>query len=191
MSSIKKLNKATAVVKLLQEDGVIICSSDTLPGLSCRAFSEKARARIETIKGERSGKTFLLLVADLTMLEHYVGKLNQEQLELVNAERATTVIYLKNKNIPEFALAPDQSIALRICKNTATAQMIKLLGEPIVSTSANVSGNPPASDFDAISPELIDKIDGLWNNETGPLGNKKASRLVKIANDGTCLILRE
>lgn len=171
----------------LKDEKVILYPTDTLWGLGCDAFSSSAIEKIKRIKQRAENKNFILLVSSFTMLEKYVKVPPLVRDFLEKQTRPTSVIYneVLNKNLP---LAEDGSVAIRIVQNDFCKELIEAFGKPIVSTSANISGEPSAQCFAQISEQIKQSADFVVpyleeNTE------KMASQLVKI-EDSKIVFLR-
>jgi len=148
------------VVHVLKGGGVVLMPTDTIWGLSCLAADPKAVERIQRIKGRTPDKPFILLVDSIEMLKQYVEDLPPriENL-LVYHERPITIVYPKGKNLPPHNIHVDGSVAIRICNEPFCKEVIRRLGQPIVSTSANRSEKPPPPTFRDIDEQIIQAVD--------------------------------
>ena len=128
-------------LSFLQEEKVILYPTDTIWGLGCDAFSQKAIQRIQQIKQRPLAKSFILLVSSKEMLERYVRVPVEVVAFLARQERPTSVVYTEvyDKHLP---IAEDNSLAFRIVQDDFCKQLIEAFGRPLVSTSANISGEP-------------------------------------------------
>lgn len=175
-------------LSFLQEEKVILYPTDTIWGLGCDAFSQKAIQRIQQIKQRPLTKSFILLVASQEMLAQYVEIPAKIATFLAQQQRPTSVIYTKvyDKHLP---MAEDNSLAFRIVQDDFCKQLIEAFGRPLVSTSANISGQPSAATFAQIAPEVQQAVDFVvpYHQENQP--NALASQLVKW-QDGQIVYIR-
>ncbi|MCF0206643.1 MAG: threonylcarbamoyl-AMP synthase, partial [Bacteroidales bacterium] len=126
--------------EILKNSGIILYPTDTIWGIGCDACDEKAIAKIYSIKHRDAGKSMLILVDSIEMAEKYTANIPEIANQLIEAaDRPLTIIYPKAKNLPQNLIAADGSIGIRIVNDTFCQEVIKMLGKPLVSTSANVS----------------------------------------------------
>lgn len=179
------------ICKLLQDDKVIICPTDTIWGLSCSVLSESATKKIYHIKDRDIGKPFILLVSDLDMLLNYVENMHPRiETLLSHHNKPLTIIHSNPKSIPEYALATDGSIGIRIVQEEYCKQMIESLNCPLVSTSANYSGHDAPRNFSEIDQKLIADVDytAMYMRDKKELN--QPSVIIKYDQEGQIEILR-
>ena len=184
-------NEIKDICKLLREDKVIICPTDTIWGLSCSVMSEFATKKIYKIKNRAIGKPFILLVSDLEMLQRYVVELHPRiETLLSHHKKPLTIIHDNPRFIPEYALAEDGSIGIRIVQDEYCQNIIKGLNAPLVSTSANYSGSDAPGNFREIEKKLIDEVDytAMYKREEDKLHTP--SVIIKYDTEGQLEILR-
>jgi len=167
----------------LKKPGVILTPTETIVGISCSALSETQINRIYKIKKRSNSKAFIVLVDSMKMLEKFVSNINPLQEKYLNSERPTTVILNNVKGLPAGLLASDGTLAFRITKHPELKQLINQLGLPIVSTSANISGERSALTLKEVDPSILDQIDYSLNLQPNPTINSSPSRIVKIIDE--------
>ena len=127
----------------LQKGGIILYPTDTVWGIGCDATNEEAVAKIFALKNRVDTKTMIILLGDEANLANYVADNNVQIFDYIKGiHKPTTVIYQKAINLAKNLIAEDGSIAIRITKDAFCKDLMKALGKPIVSTSANISGYP-------------------------------------------------
>ena len=175
---------------VLNNGGVILYPSDTIPGIGCDATNEIAINKIFEIKNRPEQKSLILLVSSEAMLQRYVEEVPDVAWDLIDyADKPTTIIYPKGKNLPQVCFAPDGSVAIRIVKNGYLNKLIQKLGKPLVSTSANLSGEPSPLKMEEISKSLVEKVDFIVNL---PFESRsKASAIIKLEVNGVFKIIRK
>jgi len=179
------------ISKLLKNDKVIICPTDTIWGLSCSVLSESATRRIYDIKNREIGKPFILLVSDLDMLLRYVVALHPRiETLLAHHRKPLTIIHANPRFIPQYALANDGSIGIRIVQDEYCKSIIKSLNAPLVSTSANYSGSPAPGNFLEIDANLIGEVDYTSNYKRNEATLNTPSVIIKYDEEGQIEILR-
>lgn len=148
------------IAALLQRGSIICYPTDTIWGIGCDAFHEAAVERISALKGRAPEKGYVLLVSDIEMLKRFVPKM-PPRLEtlLAHHKRALTMIYPQTVGLPEWLKAPDGSVAIRVAADEFCHELIGAFGGPIISTSANKSGEPFPPTFGGISSEILAAVD--------------------------------
>lgn len=181
--------------RCLQSGGIFLYPTDTVWGLGCSALIEKAVDGVYKIKERAESKSLILLVETFDRLEHHVGRVSNDLLEaLRKSDRPTTVIYCKVKNLPNTLLAENGSVAIRLVKHEFCRKLISQLDNPIVSTSANISGQATPQSFDEIPDRIKDQVDYIVNplmfykSEDKP---KKPSKIIRLLEDGRVEVIRE
>ena len=171
---------------------VILYPTDTVWGLGCDALDVNAIKKIYKIKERAESKSMILLVADADMLEKYVSELPPDFNKLTEQqERPTTFVFSKAHNLPEELLAEDGSIGIRITNDEFSHKLIRQIGRPIVSTSANISGEPAPATFSEISDIIKERVDLVVNWRQDDEEKAKPSRIVKIEANGSQQVIRE
>lgn len=188
---LKHMNKSIQeALKALQSGKTILYPTDTIWGIGCDATNAEAIEKIYSIKKRDHSKSMLILCADEEMLRRYVQEPTEEALRLtIEAPEPTTVIF-KGQNLPDELLAADGSIGIRIPKMDFCHQLLRVFGGPIVSTSANFSGEPSPKSFEEISPNLIAKIDYCVANRNEFNKQTQGSRIVKLTDAGEIIVIR-
>lgn len=149
------------IVRLLEGGGIICYPTDTIWGIGCDATNEAAIARISALKGRTPEKGYVLLVSSIEMLKKYVPKIHP-RLETLLAyhQRPLTIVYERNiVGLPAAVKAPDGSVAIRVAQDEFCQELISTLGKPLVSTSANKSGESFPATFGGISSEILGGVD--------------------------------
>ena len=151
-----------AALKVLRAGGVILYPTDTVWGIGCDATNEAAVARVYDIKKRVDSKAMLVLLDGAGKLQGYMDKVPETAWMLLEAnegQRPMTIIYPHAKNLAINLLAKDGSVGIRITQELFSKALCEQLRRPIVSTSANFSGEPTAKVFAEILPELIEAVD--------------------------------
>ncbi len=144
------------VVAALRKGGVVLHPTDTIWGLACDAFSEKAVERIYKIKKRPRNKPMILLVDNLAMLKTYVPHLHPRVDTLLALHhQPLTIIYPNAVDLPEYLYSDQRTIAIRMVRDAFCQAMIAGFGKPVISTSANVHASPWPRGFGEISSEII------------------------------------
>ena len=179
------------VVKILNDDGIIVFPTDTIWGIGCDVRSPVAYHRIIKLKGRKPDKPFILLVDSVEHLKQYIPKLHPRLETLLQLHvKPLTIIYEKNIGLPEYALAKDGSIGIRIVQDDFCREVIRKLDSPIVSTSANLSGYPFPGNFHEIRPEIIDGVDFVSQYRRDEKERNEPSVVAKVNKNGELFFLR-
>ncbi|MDA3822909.1 MAG: L-threonylcarbamoyladenylate synthase [Bacteroidales bacterium] len=182
------LNRA---LKVLQEGGLILYPTDTIWGIGCDATNEKAVRRIYNLKKREDSKSMLLLLHTENMLPSYVDVVPEGAWELIEATtEPLTIIYPGAKNIAKNLISEDQSIGIRITEDDFCTALLSRFRKPIVSTSANISGEASPANFLEIDEAILEDVDYVvkWRQEE--LGKSRPSSIIKLGVGGEIKILR-
>lgn len=184
------LNEA---LEVLRSGGVILYPTDTIWGLGCDATNKDAVSRIYEIKQREDNKSMIVLMDQPGRMYSYIDEVPEVVDQLLEfAEKPLTLILEGAKNLASNVVnADDGSIGIRIAKDNFCQQLIQRFKKPIVSTSANVSGQPSAAIFDEISDELINAVDYVVKYRQDDLSKTQASSIIKIGKDSSVKVIRE
>ena len=178
-------------VDLLKDGKIMLYPTDTIWGIGCDATNTKAVQRIYKLKNRDDSKSMIILLDKAEKLSDYLEKVPPMAFDLIeNSRSPLTIVYQEAKNISKKLIAPDGTIAIRIVKGRFTARVIDLLGKPIVSTSANISGQPSATTFDQISEEVKQQVDYVVEHFRDRTRTLKASTIIKLEENGRFTIIR-
>ncbi|GAB1450518.1 L-threonylcarbamoyladenylate synthase [Draconibacterium sp.] len=177
---------------VLKNGGIILYPTDTIWGLGCDATNEKAVEKIYKIKKREDSKSMLVLMENPALLDRYVDDVPEIAWDLVEvASTPLTVIYPNAKNLAKNLIAEDGSIGIRFTKEAFTTQLLQRFRKPLVSTSANFSGEKSPSFFDEISEEIKNQVDYIVEfrqNDTTPA---QPSSIIKLGAGGRIDIIRK
>ena len=177
--------------KVLKAGGIILYPTDTIWGLGCDATNAEAVAKVFALKRRDEAKSLVLLAADLDMVGRYVRELPQMAIQLVEVNDAPmTIIYPDAMGIAPNAVAEDGSVGIRIPLNDDCADLCRRLGRPVVSTSANISGEPAPKKFADIQEEIKAAVDYIVDPALEKGSTGKASQIIKVALNGQIQIIR-
>lgn len=178
-------------LKVLRNGGVILYPTDTVWGLGCDATNEKAVARVYEIKRRAESKSLILLVDNVGRVENYVVDLPEIAYDLLEVtDKPTTIIYDKAKNLPPSLVAEDGSIAIRITNEEFSNALCSVAHVPLVSTSANISGEPTPCNFSEISEEIINSVDYVVKYRREDTAKYEPSAIIKIGKGGQVKVIR-
>jgi L-threonylcarbamoyladenylate synthase len=175
----------------LKSAGTILYPTDTIWGIGCDATNAKAVAKIYAIKKRDEKKSMIILLANIADIKNYAQEPDEKIKTLMaNTERPLTIIYPAAKNLAANLINEDGTIAIRIVKDAFCEYVIKALGRPIVSTSANISGEETAKHYGEISTEIKKSVDYIVEQKQKERGNAAASKIVKWDGD-RIVVIRE
>lgn len=178
-------------VNVLENGGLILYPTDTVWGLGCNALDEKAVEKIYKLKERPKEKSMIVLLAEARDIIQYVAVPHPDVVNIVeNFTRPTTVIFDGALGFPDNISNPDGTIAIRIVEDPFCKAIIKRLKRPIISTSANISGQPTPAFFDEIAQPIVDGVDYVVKYRQEDKTRRQPSRLVKINDDGSLTIIR-
>ena len=175
----------------LREGGLILYPTDTVWGIGCDASNPDAVKKVYHLKNRVDSKALIMLVASEVMLERTVIDIPDIAWDLIDAaKKPLTVIYQAVKGIAHNAIADDGSCAIRLPKDNFCQQLIQRLGKPLISTSANTSGNPTPQSFQDIEPSILSSVDYVVNLRQQEKSKNTPSSIVFLKNNGEIKIIR-
>ena len=178
-------------VEVLRRGGIILYPTDTIWGIGCDATNEEAVQRIYALKQRQDSKAMICLVDSDARLQRYVRDVPDVAWQLFDAAvRPTTVILDGAVGLAPNLLADDGSVALRITQVTFSRELCYRFQRPLVSTSANISGQPAANTFHDIDPSLLEQVDYVCRSRRGERQRQKPSSIIKLTRHGEVTIIR-
>jgi len=184
-------NDILKCLEVLRKGGSILYPTDTIWGIGCDATNGDAVKKIFTMKGRPGEKSMIVLVADEKEILRHVAQPDLAVFDyLKTVKKPTTVIYDGAIGFADNLIGKDGSIAIRVCKDEFCKHLIKRFRKPIVSTSANISGEPPPTNFSAISDKIKNNVDYVVQHRQNDPLKVESSAVIKWNKDGTIDILR-
>ncbi|MBO7501892.1 MAG: threonylcarbamoyl-AMP synthase [Paludibacteraceae bacterium] len=190
-------------LRVLRQGGIILYPTDTIWGIGCDATNEEAVQRIYRLKQRADSKSMLVLLDGAGKLQGYVDEIPETADMLLDAtdpnyrdarpeaeQRPLTIIYPGAKNIAPSLIAEDGSIGIRITSEPFTRALCEQLHRPIVSTSANISGQPAAKIFREIADEIKQGVDYVCHFRQDDETPHKPSAIIKVKKDNTFEVIR-
>jgi L-threonylcarbamoyladenylate synthase len=175
---------------VLSTDGLILYPTDTIWGIGCDATNVKAVEKIYKLKQRDDNKSMIILVSDQKELRDYAD-VSPEILEyLSTTSKPTTVIYQNGKNIASNLMGSDGTIAIRVVKDPFCRELIAKFNKPIVSTSANISGEPFPQVFDEVAPAIKNGVDYIVQHRRRDLNPSQPSSIIKLTPEGKIEMIR-
>ena len=178
-------------IKVLHAGGIILYPTDTIWGIGCDATNAVAVEKIITLKQRSPAKSFVVLVTSERDILKYVAAPDLAVFDyLENVQKPTTVIYGHPLGLAENVLAEDGSVAIRICNDEFCKHLIKRFRKPIVSTSANLSGEASPANFAAVSNEIKEGVDYIVKHRQDEIQPGAASAIIEWKN-GEAIVIRK
>jgi L-threonylcarbamoyladenylate synthase len=179
-------------VEVMRNGGVILYPTDTVWGIGCDATNADAVARVYAIKHRDDSKALICLVDSDVRMERYIRNIPNVAWELLDAVTNPTTVILDNAvNLAPNLIAEDGSIGMRITNEPFSHELCYRFQKPVVSTSANVSGEPAAQNYGDISQEILDAVDYVCWTRRQEHKPHKPSSIIKLSHDGQVTIIRK
>lgn len=176
----------------MREGGVILYPTDTIWGIGCDATNEDAVRRVYEIKQRQDSKAMLVLVDSSVKVDFYVRDVPEVAWDLIDlADKPLTIIYSGARNLAANLLAEDGSVGIRVTNEDFSKRLCQQLRKAIVSTSANISGQPSPKNFSEISEEVKSAVDYIVGYRQEEISNPKPSSIIKLDKGGVIKIIRE
>jgi L-threonylcarbamoyladenylate synthase len=171
----------TKSLEVLKRGGIILYPTDTIWGLGCDATNFEAVKKIFALKKREDNKSMLILLNSIDSIYSYVEEVPDIGIEIIKvSDKPITLIFPGAKNLAQNLIAEDGSIGIRITQEPFTYQLIQKFKKPIVSTSANFSGEISPRNFNDISGEIIEKADYVVEYNRTKTMNSKPSSIIKV-----------
>lgn len=179
-------------VKTLKEGGVILYPTDTVWGLGCDATNQAAIEKIYNIKKRADSKSLIMLVTDIDMVCRYVKSVPDIALQLVEVtDTPLTIIYPVVSGLAKNAVTAEGTAGMRIPDHEFCQMMLRRFNKPIISTSANISGEPAPGVFDEIDDYIFGSVDYVVDREFEEGSTHKPSAIIKLGTGGEIEIIRK
>lgn len=185
----QEINKA---IEVLKNGGTILYPTDTIWGIGCDATNENAVNKILSLKNRSQDKGMLILLDDEKKLLRYVSKVPKIAYDLIRvSEKPLTIIYSNAINLAKNVIPEDGSIAIRIVKDEFCRRLIQKFRKPIVSTSANKSGDKFPATFYEIDKCIKENVDYIVNWRKNEKIKGSPSSIIKLEDNGEIKIIRK
>lgn len=178
--------------EVLQKGGVILYPTDTVWGIGCDATNEEAVKRVYEIKRRADSKAMLVLVDSDVKVDFYVKDVPEVAWDLIQyATKPLTVIYDDARNLAPNLIGEDGSVGIRVTSEEFSKQLCFRFRKAIVSTSANISGEPSPASFSEIQDEIKQAVDYIVGYRQDEPAGAKPSSILKLGKGGVIKIIRE
>ena len=179
-------------LEVLKKGGTILYPTDTIWGIGCDATNQKAVEKVYRIKKRMESKSLIILVENEDRLKQHTRTIPDIAWDLLRSvQTPLTIIYPDACNLAKNVIAEDGSIAIRIVKNDFCKELIRRFDHPIVSTSANISGQTPPLMFKLISEQIRQEVDYVVNLDQDALQELKPSTIIRLKDNGEFEIIRK
>lgn len=177
--------------EVIKNGGIILYPTDTVWGIGCDATNEEAVKKIFALKQRAESKSMIVLVNGERMMRQVFNEIPEVAWQILDyAEKPTTLILDKPKNVAKNLIAEDNSLAVRMVKEPFCYKLMERMKKPLVSTSANISGMFTPKSFKEISPEIIKGVDYVVNLHHDKICDKP-STIIKLTLDSQVKVIRK
>lgn len=188
----EQLEDIRHAVETVKRGGVILYPTDTIWGIGCDATNPDAVARVYAIKRRIDSKALICLLGSDASLSLYVSDIPSVAYDLIDcAERPLTIIYDGARNLAPALLADDGSVGIRVTKEEFSQTLCMRCKRALVSTSANISGQPSPACFADIDPEIIAAVDYVCTSRRNERPQARPSSILKLSASCEIKIIRE
>jgi L-threonylcarbamoyladenylate synthase len=177
--------------EVIKEGGIILYPTDTVWGIGCDATNAEAVAKIYKLKQRAETQSMICLMNGEKMIYNVFNEIPEVAWQIMDfSENPTTLILDKPRNVAKNLIAPDNTLGIRLVKEPFCFKLMERMKKPLVSTSANISGQPTPKSFKEISPEIIKGVDYVVNLQRDKIGGKP-STIIKLTNDSQVKVIRK
>ena len=177
--------------EIIQKGGIILYPTDTGWGIGCDATNAEAVAKIYKLKKRAETQSMIVLMNGEKMTYTVFKDIPEVAWQIIDlSENPTTLVLDKPRNVAPNLIAPDQTLGIRIVKEPFCFKLMEKMKKPLVSTSANISGQPTPKSFKEISPEIIKGVDYVVNLHREKIAGKP-STIIKLTNDSQVKVIRK
>ena len=181
----------SACLKVLRAGGLILYPTDTIWGIGCDATNEQAVKRIYQLKQREESKSMIVLLADDRSILQYIAAPDVEVFDyLENLTKPTTIVFDGALGLAENLINADGSIGIRVVKEDFCRHLVKRLGKPLVSTSANISGKPSPQLFANIEESIKQGVDYVVHYRRDETKVASPSTIVRWEEGGRYTVIR-
>lgn len=177
--------------EILKEGGIILYPTDTVWGIGCDATNPEAVAKIYKLKKRVESQNMIVLMNGDKMMHNVFSEIPEVAWQIIElSDNPTTIILDKPRNVATNLIAADNTLGIRIVKEPFCFKLLERLKKPLVSTSANISGQPTPIAFKDISPEIIKGVDYVVNLHREKIAGKP-STIIKLTSDSQVKVIRK
>jgi L-threonylcarbamoyladenylate synthase len=179
-------------IEVLAAGGTILYPTDTIWGIGCDATQSHATQKVYQLKKREDAKAMLVLVNSADMLSMYVEEIPAMAREIIDiSDDPLTIIYPTGRNLAGNLLSPDGAIGIRITSDPFCTELINRFRKPLVSSSANIAGQPAPATFREVSAEIISGVDYTVTWRQDDQRKRKPSGILKVKLNGEIEVIRK
>jgi len=184
----QEVHKAFEIIK---EGGIILYPTDTVWGIGCDATNSEAVAKIYQLKQREESKSMIVLMNGEKMIYNVFKEVPEVAWQIIDlSEKPTTIILDEPRNVAANLIASDKTLGIRLVKEPFCFKLMEKMKNPLVSTSANISGQPTPIAFKDISQEIIKGVDYVVNLQQNKIAGKP-STIIKLTKDSQVKVIRK
>lgn len=177
--------------EVIKEGGIILYPTDTVWGIGCDATNVEAVAKIYKLKQRAETQSMIVLMNGEKMMYNVFKEIPEVAWQIMDlSENPTTLVLDNPRNVAPNLIAPDKTLGIRIIKEPFCFKLLERMKKPLVSTSANISGQPTPKSFKEISPEIIKGVDYVVNLHKDKIAGKP-STIIKLTSDSQVKVIRK
>ena len=179
-------------IEVMRQGGVILYPTDTVWGIGCDATRSDDVRRVYEIKRRADNKALIVMLGDVNVLDRYVDEVPEVAYDLIElSDKPITIVYDQGINLAPELLGEDGSVGIRVTSEEFSLKLCRTYRRPIVSTSANVSGEPTSTTFSQISDDIKSRVDYIVKSKQRDNAEHQPSSVVKLGADGSVKIIRK
>ena len=178
-------------LQVLESGGLILYPTDTVWGIGCDATNPEAVARVYTLKQRPDSKALICLVGSVRQLEQLIPEVPDVAWDIMDlSEKPVTIVYDNPQGVAPNLVAADNSLAVRIASDNFCRELLRRFRKPLVSTSANLAGQPTPDSFSGIAPDILNGVDYVvpLQQETEL---RTPSSIIRLKADGQVQVIRK
>jgi L-threonylcarbamoyladenylate synthase len=179
-------------IEVLKQGGIILYPTDTIWGIGCDATNEEAVEKLYAIKQRDKSKSMLILLDNPIKLQTYIQEVPDIAWDLIDlTDKPLTIILDGAKNLATNLISNDGSIGIRITAEDFSRELCMRFRKPIVSTSANITGQPTPQSFNQIDPQILELVDYVVEYRQNEMSKQTPSSIIKLEANGNINIIRK
>jgi len=179
-------------VEVLRKGGSILYPTDTIWGLGCDATNTRAIKRLQKIKQRSDNKHFIILLDGTDRLQEYVKLIPEAAWDLYQQiQTPLTIVFPDARNLSKLVIGKDRTVGIRIPRDDFALELVRQFGKPVISTSANLSGDPPPMFFRDINPVLLQEVDYVVDFHRDRIQETKPSTIIRLHENGEFEVIRQ
>lgn len=176
---------------VLRKGGSILYPTDTIWGLGCDATNTRAIKRLQRIKQRSDNKHFIILLDGTDRLQEYVKLIPEAAWDLYQQiQTPLTIVFPDARNLSKLVIGKDRTVGIRIPRDDFALELVRQFGKPVISTSANLSGDPPPMFFRDINPVLLQEVDYVVDFHRDRIQETKPSTIIRLHENGEFEVIR-